>query len=100
MVSLLISAITFLPSSNIIFTVGFVLAERNLYLSSMGYCLFISYAFLRYGNIKFLIFTVMWFYVRSVQRSVHWIDEGLLFRSALEVSLELIVKHDSTHTYL
>ncbi|CAG7826142.1 unnamed protein product [Allacma fusca] len=85
MVALLISATTFLPSSNLIFTVGFVLAERNLYLPCAGYALFISYAFQKRGNVKLIIFIVMWFYVRSVQRSVQWIDEGLLFKSALRV---------------
>lgn len=31
--------VPFLPASNIFFTVGFVVAERVLYLSSIGSCL-------------------------------------------------------------
>ena len=29
--------VPFLPSANIFFTVGFVIAERNLYISSVGF---------------------------------------------------------------
>lgn len=34
--------IPFLPASNLFFPVGFVVAERVLYLPSMGYCLLFS----------------------------------------------------------
>ena len=36
---LAIIVVPFLPASNIFFTVGFVMAERVLYLSSIGSCL-------------------------------------------------------------
>ena len=29
--------VPFLPSANVFFTVGFVIAERNLYISSVGF---------------------------------------------------------------
>ncbi|XP_042189731.1 protein O-mannosyl-transferase TMTC4 isoform X3 [Callorhinchus milii] len=35
--------IPFLPASNIFFRVGFVIAERVVYLSSAGYCILLSY---------------------------------------------------------
>ena len=35
--------IPFLPASNIFFKVGFVIAERVLYLPSAGYCMLIAY---------------------------------------------------------
>lgn len=38
-----ILVITFLPASNIFFPLGFVLAERVLYLPSMGFCIIIGY---------------------------------------------------------
>ena len=34
--------IPFLPASNLFFSVGFVIAERVLYLPSMGYCLLLA----------------------------------------------------------
>ena len=35
----------FLPASNLFFPVGFVVAERVLYLPSMGSCLLVAYGF-------------------------------------------------------
>lgn len=36
------SVLPFLPASNILFRVGFVIAERTLYLPSIGYCILIA----------------------------------------------------------
>lgn len=36
------AVITFLPATNLLFPVGFVVAERVLYLPSMGYCLLLA----------------------------------------------------------
>ncbi len=41
-VSLGVLVITFLPASNLLIRVGFVVAERVLYLPSAGYCLLIA----------------------------------------------------------
>ena len=89
-VALLIGAATFFPASNVLVTVGFVLAERNLYLPCAGYSLLASYAFLRKGNWKVFAFTVTMFYLRSVQRSMQWTNDGLLFQSGLQVSVQCI----------
>ncbi|XP_043255369.1 protein O-mannosyl-transferase TMTC4-like [Colletes gigas] len=82
----------FLPASNIFFNVGFVLAERTLYIPSAGYCLLfviglhkicnrisIQYALLAYTILISL------FFVRSWIRSDQWRNETSLFRSALHV---------------
>ena len=82
----IISAITFLPSSNLIFVVGFVLAERNLYLPSIGSSLLVAYCFIEKGHLKFLVYLIVIFYIRSVQRSFEWIDQPALFKSGLKVS--------------
>ena len=37
--------VPFLPASNLFFTVGFVVAERVLYLSSLGSCLIVVLGF-------------------------------------------------------
>ena len=39
--SLALMVVPFLPASNLFFRVGFVIAERILYLSSIGFCLLI-----------------------------------------------------------
>ncbi len=38
------SALSFLPASNLLFLVGFVVAERVLYIPSMGFCIIMSQA--------------------------------------------------------
>lgn len=35
----------FLPASNLFFPVGFVIAERVLYMPSMGFCMLVAYGF-------------------------------------------------------
>lgn len=37
--------IPFLPASNLFFRVGFVIAERVIYLPSIGYCILFTYGF-------------------------------------------------------
>ncbi|XP_055360762.1 protein O-mannosyl-transferase TMTC4 isoform X2 [Betta splendens] len=41
---LVLLLVPFLPASNMFFRVGFVIAERVLYLSSAGYCLLLAYS--------------------------------------------------------
>ena len=43
--SLLMALLPFVPASNLLFPVGFVVAERILYLPSMGYCLLVAIGF-------------------------------------------------------
>ena len=40
--ALLLLVVPFLPSCNLFFHVGFVVAERILYLPSMGFCLLVA----------------------------------------------------------
>lgn len=35
----------FIPASNLFFPVGFVVAERVLYVPSMGFCVLVAYGF-------------------------------------------------------
>ena len=43
LVCLALMIIPFLPASNLFFPVGFVVAERVLYLPSMGFCMLVAY---------------------------------------------------------
>lgn len=43
--SLFMTVLPFVPASNLLFPVGFVIAERILYLPSMGYCLLVAIGF-------------------------------------------------------
>ena len=42
LMSLSLLILPFLPASNLFFPVGFVLAERVLYIPSMGFCLLVA----------------------------------------------------------
>eukprot|EP00736_Rhodelphis_marinus_P004876 Rmarinus@m.3546 len=48
--SLALTVVPFLPASNLLFPVGFVLGERVLYLPSMGFCLVVSFLISRLAN--------------------------------------------------
>lgn len=84
--------IPFLPASNIFFNVGFVLAERTLYIPSAGYCLLVVIGLQKLYNhvpVQYLLLTyvalISLFFVKSWIRSDQWKTETALFRSALHV---------------
>ncbi|XP_065359456.1 protein O-mannosyl-transferase Tmtc4 [Calliphora vicina] len=89
---LLLIIIPFLPASGII-KVGFVIAERVLYVPSIGYCYLVSYGFMwLHETLRFrktlsfgFIMLVLIFIVRCRQRSAEWLTEEELFTSALDV---------------
>ena len=76
---LAILAVPFLPASNIFFTVGFVVAERVLYLSSIGSCLITVLGFAalskkyfgkKVGRMMYLLVTlrrcaICWFEIKT-----------------------------------
>lgn len=90
---LTILIIPFLPASNIFFNVGFVLAERTLYIPSAGYCLLIVIGLEKFAaqfslsKASLLTYTmlIILLFTRSWVRSNQWRNEKLLFRSALNV---------------
>ena len=48
---LILIVLPFLPASNLLFPVGFVIAERVLYLPSMGFCLLVGYGVYRISKL-------------------------------------------------
>lgn len=89
----------FLPASNLFFYVGFVVAERLLYLPSVGFCLLVGYgvskllACTRARGSKtrcglLISFSVLLaaMSLRTVQRNADWRDEESLYRSAITVN--------------
>lgn len=89
----------FLPASNLFFYVGFVVAERLLYLPSVGFCLLVGYGISKlqayshlHGSktrcVLLLAFSVLLvaMSVRTVRRNEDWRDEETLFRSAITVN--------------
>ncbi|XP_077014721.1 protein O-mannosyl-transferase TMTC4 isoform X2 [Tamandua tetradactyla] len=85
--------IPFLPACNLFFRVGFVVAERVLYLPSAGYCVLLTFGFgtlskhtKRKKLIAAVILGILFLnMLRCVIRSGEWRSEEQLFRSALSV---------------
>ncbi|VDD93315.1 unnamed protein product [Enterobius vermicularis] len=88
-----ITAVSFLPASSILLTVGFVVAERVLYLPSLGFCLFSSLLYHRllknkkYEDLMHLLAMVVLALavVKCMKRSSEWRTEFTLYSSGLEV---------------
>nr|XP_057937187.1 protein O-mannosyl-transferase TMTC4 [Doryrhamphus excisus]XP_057937189.1 protein O-mannosyl-transferase TMTC4 [Doryrhamphus excisus]XP_057937190.1 protein O-mannosyl-transferase TMTC4 [Doryrhamphus excisus] len=92
--SLVLLVVPFLPACNIFFRVGFVIAERVLYLPSSGYCLLLACALghccRRWSKYKKLLCLAMvvvlfTFVARCALRSHQWRSEQSLFTSALAI---------------
>ena len=89
--SLVFMAIPFIPCSNLLVYVGFVIAERNLYVPTIGYCILLSKGILafykrapRITAIAFISLLVI-YGIRSFQRSLDWRNEIQLYNSAHSV---------------
>ncbi len=90
----------FLPASNLFFPVGFVVAERVLYLPSMGFCLLVAYGCHRMQRMSkrmksstiqillssILIFLISVFAAKTFTRNWDWKDELTIFNSGLKVT--------------
>jgi len=89
--------IPFIPASNIFFPVGFVIAERILYIPSMGFCLLVSLGFYKIFNQckvtnvrKLLLISYIIMLsahsLKTITRNVDWLDEQSIFLSGLKVN--------------
>lgn len=95
---LALMAVPFLPATNIFFRVGFVVAERVLFMPVAGYCLVLVYGaeklntfLFPFGHSKLwilrgcLLAVILTFGLKSFRRNLDWQDEGRLFLSGLAV---------------
>lgn len=97
LIALAMLIVPFLPATNLFFYVGFVVAERVLYLPSVGYCLLAglgaaeAYERLSHKRARTLIISVclvilLAMSARTVRRNLDWRDEESLYRSAVAVN--------------
>ncbi|MFT7799361.1 transmembrane and TPR repeat-containing protein 2-like isoform X1 [Arapaima gigas] len=95
--SLGLMSIPFLPATNLFFYVGFVMAERVLYIPSMGFCLLVTvgaralYVRLRRSSFRSTLLcccvaVVLLYGVRTVLRNQDWRNEEKLYRSGISVN--------------
>lgn len=83
----------FLPASNLFFPVGFVIAERVLYMPSMGYCLLVGYGF-HVVSMRFnkklawscMVFLLVAHAAKTYTRNADWETEYTIFMSGLKVN--------------
>ncbi|XP_076332869.1 protein O-mannosyl-transferase Tmtc3-like isoform X2 [Tachypleus tridentatus] len=89
-----LTVLTFLPASNLVYPVGFVIAERVLYLPSMGFCMLFSVGWEQLWKQKSLrtvinlgLFLLLSTYIiKTVHRNREWENEQRLFSSGLKVN--------------
>lgn len=92
--SLTLMTIPFLPATNLFFYVGFVIAERILYIPSIGYCLFITIGIetvmkrktIRFITLIALSILLMSFSARTFVRNIDWLTEENLYRSGIPIN--------------
>ncbi|KAM5299958.1 protein O-mannosyl-transferase TMTC1 [Ctenodactylus gundi] len=93
-VGLLFLVFPFIPASNLFFRVGFVVAERVLYMPSMGYCILFVYGLNklctclnRCGATTLIVSTVLLlllFSWKTVRQNEIWLSRESLFRSGVQ----------------
>lgn len=101
LLSIALLALPFLPAANLFFYVGFVVAERILYLPSVGYCLLVGLGVgklmdpqsgplrsqrKRYAMLFCVGVMLVACSVKTVNRNLDWRDEESLYRSAIAVN--------------
>ncbi|XP_069905700.1 protein O-mannosyl-transferase TMTC1 isoform X1 [Oryctolagus cuniculus] len=94
LVGLLFLVLPFIPASNLFFRVGFVVAERVLYMPSMGYCILFVHGLSklctwlnRCGATTLMASTVLLlllFSWKTVKQNEIWLSRESLFRSGVE----------------
>ncbi|KAK7108448.1 protein O-mannosyl-transferase TMTC2-like [Littorina saxatilis] len=95
--SLSILMFPFIPASNLFFYVGFVIAERILYIPSMGFCLLVGQgAYLlsvrwrsegkRKGVQAAVLILILLFSARTWLRNQDWQSEEKLYRAGISVN--------------
>lgn len=99
--ALVLLIVPFIPATNLFFYVGFVIAERILYIPSTGFCLLVAQGFCCllarcqdslhgkiYRRFLWLFFTLVvvshsW---RTIRRNADWQTEESLYRSGLHIN--------------
>ena len=90
-ISLAVMFCSFLPATNLLFYVGFVVAERILYIPSIGFCLLLGHVLTkkatknRLGKMAIFALLAIWA-CRTVVRNQDWKDEESLYRAGVPIN--------------
>uniref|UniRef100_H3ACM0 dolichyl-phosphate-mannose--protein mannosyltransferase n=1 Tax=Latimeria chalumnae TaxID=7897 RepID=H3ACM0_LATCH len=94
--ALCLIVLPFIPASNLFFPVGFVVAERVLYVPSMGFCILVAHGWGKISS-KSNLTKLAWLCLavvlgihalKTVRRNWDWESEYTLFMSALKQSVK------------
>ncbi|XP_067998904.1 protein O-mannosyl-transferase TMTC3 isoform X2 [Melanerpes formicivorus] len=93
LMALCLIVLPFIPASNLFFPVGFVVAERVLYVPSMGFCILVAHGWKKLANksvlrkLSWVCLTVVLFThaLKTLHRNWDWESEYTLFMSALKI---------------
>nr|XP_045587924.1 protein O-mannosyl-transferase TMTC1-like [Procambarus clarkii] len=85
LLGLALLVLPFLPATNLLFTVGFVIAERILYIPSLGYAVLVGVALSRAGRLRApcLLLLLVAASCRTLQRNRDWESRETLFLAGL-----------------
>ncbi|KAG9490438.1 hypothetical protein GDO78_006007 [Eleutherodactylus coqui] len=93
LMGLCLIVLPFIPASNLFFPVGFVVAERVLYVPSMGFCILVAHGWKKLSSKRlrklswiFLALVLFTHAVKTFNRNWDWESEYTLFMSALKVN--------------
>ncbi|XP_053108467.1 protein O-mannosyl-transferase TMTC1 isoform X2 [Hemicordylus capensis] len=93
LVGLLFLVFPFIPASNLFFRVGFVVAERVLYMPSMGYCILLVHGLnklcmwlnkWRVSAMTISALLLLFFSWKTVKQNEIWLSRESLFRSGVQ----------------
>uniref|UniRef100_A0A8C1QRS7 dolichyl-phosphate-mannose--protein mannosyltransferase n=1 Tax=Cyprinus carpio TaxID=7962 RepID=A0A8C1QRS7_CYPCA len=94
LVGVLFLIFPFIPASNLFFRVGFVVAERVLYMPSMGYCVLVVHGLNRLYSVVSrwgaaaltvsMLVVLLLFSWKTVQQNEIWLSREALFRSGIQ----------------
>lgn len=95
LMGLCLMVLPFIPASNLFFPVGFVVAERVLYVPSMGFCILVAHGWKKLSSKSNRLKKLSWIFlalvlfthsVKTFNRNWDWESEYTLFMSALKVN--------------
>ena len=95
--SLCLMVVPFLPASNLFFPVDFVIAERVLYIPSMGFCMLVAYGAWRITKLtpstkwtpltrNMIIFLILMFSMKTLHRNRDWKNNYTLYESGIKTT--------------
>ncbi|NWI92173.1 TMTC1 protein, partial [Pitta sordida] len=93
LVGLLFLIFPFIPASNLFFRVGFVVAERVLYMPSMGYCILFVHGLKKLSTwlnkwritvLTLFAFLLLFFSWKTVKQNEIWLSRESLFSSGVK----------------